>query len=342
VTRQSAIVSIESPEFFIFECTKVGRRRSLNSIALTVFAAAANLETRAGEVTFRKEYIMRVEIYYLSGTGNSLHVAKELQKRITATKLIPIVGLLPHKRIQIEASTIGLIFPVQALGIPVVIRRFLRRARMEKGAYVFAVATREGTVFHGFRQINGLLRRNRQKLSSQFLLTMPTSDPRAKGYRPPTETTIVDMEQGIEKKLDVIAQTIRTKRLLLENGSESPIKTPYGKVRNYVLERLVLLAHRTSEHIGGVNYFYADAKCTGCGICSTVCLSSKIVMDEKRSPAWQRGVLCYMCFACVNHCPKESVQIRSIWAVQSHTTENGRYSHPYATAKEIAAQKVRQ
>lgn len=282
---------------------------------------------------------MNVEIYYFSGTGNSLHIAKELQKRITEAKVISMVSLLRHKEIPIEASTIGLVFPIQALGIPVVVRRFLRKAHMEKNAYVFAVATREGTVFHGFKQINRLLRKNRQRLSSRFLLTMATSDPRAEGYNPPTKAAIAEIEQGIQRRLEIIAQTIRTKQINLEKESEAPIKTPHGRVRNFALERLVLLAHKTSEYIGGVNYFYADAKCTGCGICSTVCLSSKIVMNEKRRPVWQRKVLCYMCFACVNLCPKVSVQIRSIWAIQSHTAENGRYCHPYATAEEIAAQK---
>jgi hypothetical protein len=56
-------------------------------------------------------------------------------------------------------------------------------------------------------------------------------------------------------------------------------------------------------------------------------------------PAWQRDVLCFMCFACVNHCQKESVQIKTIWAVRSHTPDNGRYGHPYATSRDIAAQK---
>lgn len=37
---------------------------------------------------------MSTEIYYFSGTGNSLHVAKELQKRIQDTKLRPIVNHL--------------------------------------------------------------------------------------------------------------------------------------------------------------------------------------------------------------------------------------------------------
>ena len=53
----------------------------------------------------------------------------------------------------------------------------------------------------------------------------------------------------------------------------------------------------------------------------------------------QKNVLCYMCFACLNYCPKESVQINEIPFVKSYTKENERYSHPYAKVKDISNQK---
>ncbi len=37
---------------------------------------------------------MRTEIYYFSGTGNSLHVARELQKRLPNTKLVSVISAL--------------------------------------------------------------------------------------------------------------------------------------------------------------------------------------------------------------------------------------------------------
>lgn len=37
---------------------------------------------------------MGADIYYFSGTGNSFHVAKELQKRVPEVNLIPIVSLI--------------------------------------------------------------------------------------------------------------------------------------------------------------------------------------------------------------------------------------------------------
>ncbi|MDO9045793.1 MAG: 4Fe-4S dicluster domain-containing protein [Methanobacteriaceae archaeon] len=93
-----------------------------------------------------------------------------------------------------------------------------------------------------------------------------------------------------------------------------------------------------SEYTGGVNYFCSDFKCTGCGTCEKVCLSDKIKMMDNK-PVWQKDVFCYMCYACVNLCPAQSVQINDIPFVKSHTRENGRYSHPYATANDIAGEK---
>lgn len=54
----------------------------------------------------RRIFIMnKVEIYYFSGTGNSLHVAKELQKRIPETNLIPMVSLINKDVVETNGET---------------------------------------------------------------------------------------------------------------------------------------------------------------------------------------------------------------------------------------------
>lgn len=47
-----------------------------------------------------------------------------------------------------------------------------------------------------------------------------------------------------------------------------------------------------------------------------------------------------MCFACLNYCPNQSVQINDIPGVKSYSQQNGRYTHPYATVRDIAGQRV--
>lgn len=284
---------------------------------------------------------MIVEIFYFSGTGNSLHVAQRLAARLNGS-LSPIVGCLRTGRPTSGADVVGFVFPTHALCIPIAVRQFLRALKLNKGAYLFALATREGTAFHGFKQMRRLLGRKRLRLTAEFMIAMNTTDPRARGYQPPNQTELEITIARIEKYLDRIAGMIKSRANSPWQEATPPIPTPYGRFRNYVVERLVVLAHKTSEYIGGVNYFYADTNCSGCGMCGTVCLSGKILIDEAGKPAWQKQVLCYMCFACVNFCPKQSVQIRTIWAVKSHTTENGRYGHPLATAALISSQKMEQ
>ena len=64
----------------------------------------------------------------------------------------------------------------------------------------------------------------------------------------------------------------------------------------------------------------------------------KVRMVDDR-PAWQEDVKCHGCFACLNYCPEESIQVESRWYLRSYTEENGRYHHRAVTANEIARQK---
>lgn len=281
---------------------------------------------------------MKTEIYYFSGTGNSLYVAKELQKRIPETKLIPIVSLLNKDVIKTNAETIGFVFPVHALTIPIAVKKFIRKIDIESSKYIFAITTRNNSIFRGFKKINKLLKRKNKHLDSHFILNMGNNESRHKGYKIPSESDILSLEKIVNEKLVSIQNIIVNKITSCEIDSNYAYGFPYNPILNYLLEKLVLLGMEVAEFIGGVNYFYRDSKCNGCGICEKVCLSKKIKMKDNK-PIWQKKVLCYMCFACLNYCPRQSVQINNIPGVKSYTIENGRYPHPYATVVDIAGQK---
>lgn len=177
-----------------------------------------------------------------------------------------------------------------------------------------------------------LLKRQDRKLDAHCLVNMGHSDARHEGYIVPGEAEIRSLEETALKKLDAFADKVNRRNPSREEDTEFSVRP--GRAA----EKIVLWSMALSEYIGGVNYFYADSRCTGCGVCERVCPSRKIRLNGER-PVWQRNVLCYMCFACLNFCPARSVQIRSIPGVKSGSTENGRYPHPYATVKDIASQK---
>jgi len=282
---------------------------------------------------------MSTEIYYFSGTGNSLYVAKELQKRIPDCSLIPMVSLLNKEVIQAHSKSIGFIFPVHALTIPLAVKIFLKKIDMNSAEYSFAIVTRLGIIFRDFKKIDKLLKKKNKHLDSHFILNMYSNDVEDKHYKNPTEADILKLEAVVQERLNLIQDIIVNKKISRGKDSDYLIALPYNRPVNYLLEKLVHLAMTFSEYTGGVDYFCSDSQCTGCGICEKVCLSQKIKMiDEK--PVWQKKVICYMCYACINFCPAQSVQINNMpGVVKSYTRINGRYPHPYAKVKDITGEK---
>lgn len=283
---------------------------------------------------------MSMEIYYFSGTGNSLFVARELQKKVPDSAIIPIVSLLNKDVIQTNGKTIGIIFPCHALTIPIAVKRFIKKIDVQSAEYIFAIATRYGTEFRGFNIIEKLLKKKNKHLNSQFILNMCHNEaPRSqKNYIVPSKSDVLQIESTVLQKIDQISNVIKAQSSFIEKDENVIIKSSSNPTIGFLIEKFVVSAMNFSEYIGGVNYFYHDNKCNGCGICEKVCLSKKIIITEKE-PVWQRNVLCYMCYACLNYCPQKSVQVDNIPGVKSYTTENDRYPHPYATINDISAQK---
>lgn len=54
---------------------------------------------------------MKTEIYYFTGTGNSLVVARDLTKELNG-ELIAIPSVMSKETINIDAEVIGIVFPV--------------------------------------------------------------------------------------------------------------------------------------------------------------------------------------------------------------------------------------
>jgi len=275
---------------------------------------------------------MSAEIYYFSGSGNSFFVAKELQKRIPGSGLIPIAGLLAEDEIKTHADTVGFVFPTHGMISPIPVRRFLKKVDLSSADYLFAIATRGGTKFLGFPRMDKILRKQGRRLDAGFVVNMADNDPKFEVYEIPTEEEIAKLQSEARRRLDSIATAIANK------DKDREKDTGFKVDSNYFLERLVVLGMMYAEFSGVNDYFFCDSKCKGCGTCEKVCLSGKVeIVDEK--PVWRDDVKCFMCYACLNYCPAQSVQIKDKWFMKSYTAKNGRYSNPYAKAADIAAQK---
>lgn len=270
-----------------------------------------------------------VELYYFSGSGNSLYVARELQKRIPKTTLIPIVSLFYKENIENDAEIVGFVFPIHLTMVPFIVRKFINIFSLKSAEYIFAIATRAGTQHRAFKDVETILKRKDKSLDAYFTLNMPSNDPKRQNWHAATEEEISILENEVQHNLDFIQKIILNKQKSQEEDNTYTDPVPGFTILSWIFP-YVNRFYNTD--------FYSDSKCVGCGTCEKVCLSCKIKMNNGK-PVWQEDVECFLCNACLNYCPNQAIQIKSSRFFKMHTKDNDRYSHPFATADDIARQK---
>ncbi len=83
---------------------------------------------------------MSTSIYYFSGTGNSLHVARTIAEQLGESKLVNIARL-KLGAVEDKNDTLGIVFPVFYLDAPNIVKDFVKKLRLDANAYVFSIAT---------------------------------------------------------------------------------------------------------------------------------------------------------------------------------------------------------
>ncbi len=265
-----------------------------------------------------------IELYYFSGTGNSIHIARELKERIPDCILIPIIGCLNRKEIRTNADIAGIIFPIHAHTFPWVVKEFLKRFDGSSTTYLFAISNRE-CADKVFRDMDKILMKENLKLDASFAVNTPVNF--IPVFTVPTKEEIKELEENLQNKLDIIKDIISNRKSYHENtgGAIKGLAKTFLRMSTFIFQK--------SAYFGLQKSFYVDENCIGCGTCERVCLSNKIKILDKK-PVWDKSIACVYCFACISYCPTTAIQAR-----RKRTKHKGRYHHPLINAKDIAEQK---
>lgn len=259
---------------------------------------------------------MKTNIYYFSGTGNSLKIALDLAGKLENADVISMVKAM-HSGIDLSVERIGLVFPVYMYRIPYIVVDFIKKIRTER--YIFAVVTCGGDYGDILIRIRRLLKSNGSELSAGFGVRMPSN------YIPFGEALPNDEQQEIFSnaggKIKEIINIVNARKNHFDSRS-SLYKT---LIHPGLLYRLgYSFIPKTDKD------FWSDEKCTGCEICKNICPENNItILDGK--PKWNHH--CQQCFACLQWCPEEAIQMGQ------KTVGRKRYHHPEIRVKDIMAQK---
>ena len=120
---------------------------------------------------------MKTNLYYFSGTGNSLavskHLAIELEKdKKNIVEVIPIAKFNSESTVRTDADIVGIVFPVYCHDVPNIVREFSKKINLN-GAYTFGIATYNKEPGNSLFNLNSLLEENGSNLSAGFEISMP-------------------------------------------------------------------------------------------------------------------------------------------------------------------------
>ena len=261
---------------------------------------------------------MKTDLYYYTGTGNSLWAARTLAGHIGNASVIPLAGG-SGGTVESRADAVGIVFPVHMWGVPRRVRAFVKTLRTAPQAYCFAVALNAGQVAATLVQLKALMRARELRLSSGFELLTPTN------YIPwggpgPEEAWRGTIAAAAEKLKTIAARVVKKEQRPVEKG-------PLWQNLPFTALNRLAFSHVPAMDKG----FWVDAKCNACGICKTVCPCGNIELAAGK-PVWRHH--CEQCLACIQWCPQEAIQLGK------KTSGYKRYHHPEVKLSEMVVARA--
>jgi len=261
-------------------------------------------------------------IFYFTGTGNSLALARAIAQR--DGDALTDIGAANRARLDRgdetfeyrlpQGADLGIVFPVMAWTTPGLIDDFVRRLHItaEDGSpfvpgYAYCAITCGAFVGNAARFLDGLLRRYQGfGLDASFsaavvgncvyLYDVPGGD---------------RLEETLAKADERIAQV--AERVAARERVHAEKRNGFGCLMS-------TMTCREDRKTRDVAPFHVTDACVGCGTCAEVCPTETIHMVDGR-PVWE-GTSCTQCLACLHRCPAHASQYGG------RTERRGRYLNP--------------
>lgn len=257
---------------------------------------------------------MKTVLYYFSGTGNSLSVAREIAAGLGNAQVIAIRK--PFKQqYDFSADRVGIVFPVYMWGLPLIVKEFAELLGGATTPYLFAVATYGGFPAGTLPMLAKVVRGQGLTLSAGFGVRMPGNYTPMYGAQ--SEAAQQKNFTAAAGKIKEIVNTVRA-------GTAAPVEKNNWLVNAFFTS--VMYWGGSKKIRTADTQFILEDSCTKCGLCARVCPAENISLVDGK-PTWLHH--CEHCLACLQWCPVEAIQYGGA------TKGRKRYHHPSVTADDF-------
>ncbi|MGL4740338.1 MAG: EFR1 family ferrodoxin [Sarcina sp.] len=245
-----------------------------------------------------------MKIFYFTGTGNSLSVAKRFNG-----DLISIPQIINEKVLNFKDDIIGVIFPTYGWNVPKIVREFLEKSKLEAD-YMFAINT------------YGMLDGNTGEVAETIA--------KKSGYHFDYINSIA-MLDNYQPQFDIVKEK---KNLYKKNIEENIIKIVKDVKEQKILKARTGVGRKAGtwfmqsvlnfEKPDYAKNYIVDDNCVKCGICAKVCPAGNVKVTDKVEFFNQ----CLCCQACIHSCPKKAIHLKK-------ERNNERWRNPEVKLSEI-------
>lgn len=255
-------------------------------------------------------------IFYFTGTGNSLAVARDIASKIGDAKLVSIPEAIKEDNIDLSSyDRIGFVIPVYYSRVPAIVKRFMKKLNFNESQYIFGVVTLGGHYGTIFSDLKLGIEAQGGKLDAGFLVFMPGNYVVQYNALPKAIQKVFFSWKF--KRVNYISNAVKEKKNFIETKL-AWVAGPSGILE--IIQKSPEAVDKIMATFGeNARNFNVNNKCTGCTTCEKLCPVDNIEMDNNQ-PKW--GTQCEQCMACIQWCPVQAIQY------SDKTEKRKRYHNP--------------
>lgn len=245
-------------------------------------------------------------IFYFTGTGNSLFIAKQLDD-----ELYSIPQVLKQDNFTFEADRIGIVCPIYGHEMPKMVKEFIKKANF-KTNYLYIILT-YGALHGGAAELSRDYLKSVNKEANYITSIMMVDN-----FLPNFDM----VEQcGMDKKIPANLEKIR------KDISNHVNKIEKADLKNKMIHKGYLRMVNNQDETFWAKFKVEDS-CKGCGICTKVCPANAIIIENNKAVYTKAN--CQACYACVHACPQKAIGFTI-----DEKNRNARYRHEGISLEEI-------